>query len=104
MCILLGFKRNACGPVRIHHRTTGDKHGQLQLGQDATVALGDWHHQGILMERYPKVTLMLERFGPSLQLQKRAFVELIQTRLGERSTAALQQFQDHRIATGIANT
>ena len=103
MCLLLGFARDACGPVRIHHRTTGDKHGQLTLGQDATVALGDWHHQGVLMERYPKVTLMFERFGPSLYHHKRAFVELIQLRLGDRSTEALQRFQDERIETGRAN-
>lgn len=45
-CHLRGNVR-ACGPVRVHHRTTGDLHGQKQLGHDATVALGDWHHQGV---------------------------------------------------------
>lgn len=94
MCVLLGLARNACGPVRIHHRTVGDKHGQLQLGQDATVGLGDWHHQGVLMEAHPTVDAMKARFGPSLHHHKRDFLDLIHDRLGERSTAALQQFQD----------
>lgn len=103
MCILLGFAPNACGPVRVHHLTVGDKHGQPQLGQDFTVGLGDWHHQGVLMERWPKETLMKDEFGPSLFHHKREFVELLQARLGARSVTALQAFQDHRIATGSAN-
>lgn len=93
MCLLLGKPRNACGPVRVHHRTTGDLHGQKQLGHDATVGLGDWHHQGI-----PVGALQADRmrllYGPSLHHHKRDFVELLQDRLGERSTDALQRFQD----------
>jgi len=104
MCLLLGLAKNACGPVRVHHRTIGDKHGQLQLGQDDTVGLGDWHHQGILMEdrasfhlRFLSRDAMRDKYGPSLAHHKRAFVELIAEKLGERSTAALQKWQDDQL-------
>lgn len=100
MCLLLGFERDACGPVRVHHRTTGDLHGNVRLGQGATVGLGDWHHQGVLMARYPTVDAMRAQFGPSLAHHKRAFVDLIAEKLGERSTAALQAWQDDQILTG----
>ncbi len=105
MCRLLGFSfrglqegMSPCGPTRVHHRTVGDLHGNLQLGQGDTVALGDWHHQGVLMLRLPTVDLMRDKFGPSLQHHKRAFLDVIADNLGERSTAALQKFQDARIA------
>lgn len=96
MCLLLGFARDACGPVRVHHRTTGDLHGQKQLGQDATVGLGDWHHQGVLFE-FDTVDSMRGRFGPSLHHHKRDFVNVLQDNLGERSTAALQRWQDAQL-------
>lgn len=101
MCRLLGLGgdrdgMSPCGPTRIHHRTVGDLHGNLQLGQDATVALGDWHHQGIPL---PGITLdqMRARFGPSLARHKRAFLDALEERLGERSTAALQRWQDSHL-------
>lgn len=97
MCRLMGLGKDACGPVRVHHRTIGDLHGNKQLGQDATIGLGDWHHQGVLMARFPTVEAMRERFGPSLQLQKKAFLDVIADNLGERSTAALQAWQDQQI-------
>ena len=84
--------------TEIHHRTTGDLHGNKQLGQDQTVALGTWHHRGSLMMHLPTIPLMREKFGPSFQHHKRAFLNVIADNLGERSTAALQQFQDDRIA------
>ncbi len=92
MCLLLGNLR-ACGPVRIHHRTTGDLHGQKQLGQDAFVALGDWHHQGVLFEG-ETVDSMRRKFGPSLHHHKKSFLDDIELRLCERSTAALQELQN----------
>lgn len=98
MCLLLGMKRAECGPVRVHHRTTGDLHGNLQLGQDDTLGLGDWHHQGVLMPEYPTVDAMRDRFGPSLQHHKKAFLDVIADNLGERSTAALQRWQDAQLA------
>lgn len=95
-CLLLGLARDACGIVRVHHRTTGDLHGNLQLGQDDTVALGDYHHQGI-PKRGLNEDAMRAAYGPSLALHKRAFLEAIAERLGERSTAALQRWQDAQL-------
>lgn len=100
MCLLLGFAKNACGPVRVHHRTVGDLHGNKQLGQSETVALGDYHHQGYPIEeggRYLTDDEMRDRFGPSLQLHKRDFLNVIADHLGERSTATLQRWQDEQI-------
>ncbi len=95
-CYLRKNKRQ-CGPVRIHHRNIGDMHGQKQLGQEYTVALGDWHHQGIPIEGR-SLEQMRDEFGPSLHHHKRDFVEWIQDNLGERSTAALQRYQDSFLA------
>lgn len=104
MCRLLGFSfRNLqegvspCGVTEIHHRTTGDLHGQKQLGQDATVALGAWHHRGQLTVQRPTRDLMRERFGPSYALHKVAFLDVIGDNIGERSTAALQAWQEREI-------
>lgn len=88
--------REACGTVRVHHRTTGDLHGQKQLGHDYVVALGDWHHQGVLYEG-ETVDSMREKYGPSLHHHKRDFLVWIQDTLGERSTAALQRYQDEQL-------
>lgn len=96
MCLLLGLERDACGPVRVHHRTTGDLHGQKQLGQEHTVGLGDWHHQGIPLSGLQEDG-MRTQYGPSLYHHKRAFLDLLQERLGERSTAALQRWQDAQL-------
>lgn len=94
-CLLRG-NRTQCGHVRIHHRTVGDLHGNKQLGQDATVALGDWHHQGVLLPGHT-VASMRDAFGPSLHHHKRDFLTWLQDALGERSTEALQRWQDERI-------
>jgi hypothetical protein len=100
MCLLLGFDKNACGRNEIHHRTVGDLHGNKRLGQDFTIGLGSWHHRGEILEQYPTVDAMRAQFGPSLAHHKRAFVDLIAEKLGERSTAALQAWQDDQILTG----
>lgn len=104
MCLLLGNKEQ-CGYLTMHHRTTGDLHGQLQLGHREVLLLGAWHHQGVLMEDSPTVELMRERFGPSLQHHKVAFLEEIGTRLyvvpGAR-TQALQDLQDSLIEQGFS--
>lgn len=104
MCRLLGFSfrglqegMSPCGVTEIHHRTTGDLHGQLQLGHDQTVALGAWHHRGQLQVVRPTRDAMRDKFGPSLAHHKRAFLEVIADHLGERSTAALQAWQDNEI-------
>lgn len=95
MCRLRRSRR-ACGQVRIHHRTVGDLHGNKRLGQDATVGLGDWCHQGIPLEGLT-VDQMRAVFGSSYHHHKRAFLEELQDVLGERSTAALQRWQDQQI-------
>lgn len=82
--------------TEIHHRNTGDLHGQKQLGQHATVALGTWHHRGVPLPGFT-VDRMREVFGPSLHHHKRDFVNWLQDVLGERSTAALQRWQDEQI-------
>lgn len=95
MCWLLGVVTGLA--VRVHHRTLDDKHGALQLGQDATCGLCDWHHQGVPRPGF-NTEAMRVKYGPSLYHHKRAFVELLLTLLGERSTAALQRYQDDLIA------
>lgn len=104
MCHLLGlsFKGlpegvSPCGVSEIHHCTTGDLHGQKQRGQGDTVCLGSYHHRGLLLSRFPTVAGMHEQFGPSLHHHKRAFLEVIAEKLGERSTAALQRHQEERL-------
>lgn len=104
MCRLLGFSfrglpegMSPCGKTEIHHRTVGDLHGQLQLGHDSTVALGAWHHRGELLPLRPTVDAMRDKFGPSFALHKRAFLDVIGDNIGERSTAALQAWQEREI-------
>jgi hypothetical protein len=96
MACLLRRNRYQCGPTEIHHRNIGDLAGQRQIGQDAVVALGSYHHRGVLL---PGMTAaaMRDQYGPSLQLHKTDFVNWLQDTLGERSTAALQKFQDEAI-------
>lgn len=84
------------GPTEIHHRTTGDLHGQKQLGHGATVALCSWHHRGLPLYGQTQA-VMRETYGPSLAFHKRDFLVWIQDVLGERSTAALQRWQDEQI-------
>lgn len=94
-CRLRG-NRHQPGPTEIHHRTVGDLHGNKQLGQDATVALCSWHHRGT--HTYLKAcAVMRELYGPSLTANKREFMDWLQDVLGERSTAALQRWQDDQI-------
>lgn len=88
--------RNQGGVTEIHHRTCGDLAGQKQLGQDHTCALCSWHHRSVPLPGM-QAEAMRDAYGPSLALHKRDFVEWLQDVLGERSTAALQKFQDHAI-------
>lgn len=99
-CLLRGNRFQA-GRTEIHHRTTGDLHGQKQLGHDHTVALCSWHHRGVCMGAETSEDMRF-LYGPSLALHKRDFVEWLQDNLGERSTAALQQWQDERIGRKAA--
>ena len=97
-CAACHLRKNAQqgGVTEIHHRTVGDLHGNKQLGQDCTVALCSWHHRGVLMPGL-SVERMRNRFGASLHHHKRDFLTWIQDVLGERSTGALQKWQDNEI-------
>lgn len=101
-CVICRFRIDAglqvavygqCGPTRIHHRNLGDKHGALQLGQHAVVALGDWHHDGI---QFPGLSRdrMREIFGPSFKHQAREFRIWTADVLGPGGTEAWQRYQD----------
>lgn len=100
MCKLLAVDTQL--PTEIHHRTIGDLHGNKQLGHAFVVALCSYHHRGVLLPQFPTVAGMLANFGPSLHHHKRAFLALIADKLGERSTAALQAWQDAQIAQQVA--
>ena len=93
---LLRNNRKQPGATEIHHRTVGDLHGNKQLGQDCTVALCSWHHRGVLLFGMT-VESMRDAYGPSLHHHKRDFLTWVQDVLGERSTAALQAWQDKEI-------
>lgn len=59
----------------IHHLNLGGKAGQKRLGDEFTVGLCPWHHQG----KPPTGMGQKEAraiFGPSLKLSSRAFREL----------------------------
>lgn len=86
-----------CGATEIHHRTVGDLHGNPQLGQDHTVALGAWHHRGQLMSDKPTRDAMRAAYGPSLHHNKRSFLDLIADTLMDRSTLTLQRWQDKNL-------
>ena len=100
-----GMQSTWCGPPEIHHRTIGDMHGQKQLGQDATVCLGSWHHRG---QTLPLLGLndMRWHFGPSFALHARDFRVWTADVLGDdlRGTEAWQNWQDAQIRkhTGAA--
>ena len=97
-CAACHLRGNAVagGPTEIHHRTTGDLAGNKQLGHDATVGLCAWHHRSVPLEGYG-AEHMRDEFGPSLAAHKRDFLEWLQDTLGERSTAALQRYQDEQL-------
>ena len=84
-----------CGYTHIHHRNTGDLHGQKQLGQNEVVAMGGWHHDGVLLPGYTTET-MRETFGPSFKATPRDFrvwTDDVLPGYG-RGTEAWQRYQD----------
>ena len=86
-----------CGRTAIHHLNTGDLAGNRQLSQDDTVALGDYHHQGIPKPGFNNAS-MRAKFGPNLHDHKRDFLDAIALHLVERSVKALQRWQDAQLA------
>ena len=100
-----GMQRDIlCGPTHMHHRNVGDKHGQKQIGQHAVVALGAWHHDGVLWQGW-STDAMREFFGPSFAAQARDFRAWTADALPGKGigTEAWQAYQNELLAAhGIA--
>jgi hypothetical protein len=90
-----GYKQDRqCGWTDIHHRNFNDWHGAKQLGQDAVVALGSWHHDGVLLPGYSTDDMRAE-FGPSFKhaADFREWTYDVLPGMG-RGTEAWQTYQD----------
>ena len=87
--------------THIHHRNTGDLHGQKQLGQDCVVALCARHHDGEQLEGYTREQ-MREAFGPSFKATPRDFREWTYDALPGmgKGTEAWQAYQDSILENG----
>lgn len=60
-------------PAQVHHIV--DKgYRRLSGGHESTLPLCPWHHQGQCIDALTQAH-MVEHFGPSLALNKRAFVQ-----------------------------
>lgn len=99
-------KWGQCGATDIHHRNLDDKHGQKQLGQDAVVALGGWHHDGRIDIEWPPLSKadMYAIYGPSFKdhaREFRAWTAEVLPYVG-KGTGAWQQYQDQLLADGEA--
>lgn len=83
-----------CGPTHIHHRNVGDMHGQKQLGHDAVVSLGAWHHAGDQLPGHTR-DQMRDIFGPSFQHSAKDFRAWTADMLPEypRGTEAWERWQ-----------
>lgn len=83
-----------CGATHIHHRNFNDWHGAKQLGQAYVVAMGAWHHDGVLIEGY-STDDMREQFGPSFKSAAdfREWTYDVLPGYG-RGTEAWQRYQD----------
>ena len=102
-CVVCRFRQNTpkdehpnqVGATEIHHRNGGDQHGQKQLGQDAVVALCEYHHRGVPIWGWGDDE-MREEYGPSFALHARdfrAWTADVLPNMG-RGTAAWQAYQD----------
>ncbi len=83
-----------CGDTHMHHRNFNDWHGAKQLGQHAVVALGGWHHDGVLFFGETNDS-MREKFGPSFKhaADFREWTYDVLPGYG-RGTGAWQKYQD----------
>ena len=72
-CVLSDMKTQ-CGKLTMHHLV--DKgYRKHSGGNQATIPLGEWHHQGIpFIDR--TATWMRNMYGPSMVLESKAFAEL----------------------------
>lgn len=91
-----------CGATHMHHRNLGDLHGQKQLGQDKVVALGAWHHDGVIFEGQTNDT-MREIYGPSFKFARdfRVWTDDVLPGYG-RGTEGWQVWQDELLEGGAA--
>ena len=91
-------KWGQCGSTHIHHRNLGDLHGQKQIGQDAVVSMGAWHHDGVIEIEWPPMSRddMEAIYGPSFKSAKpfREMTADLLPHLTGRGTERWQQFQD----------
>lgn len=83
------------GNTEIHHRTLGDLHGQVRIGQGAVVAMCEYHHRNVFVWGYGDDE-MREEFGPSFAGSPRDFREWTADVLPGmgRGTEAWQAYQD----------
>lgn len=65
-CWILG--KEGCGKHEIHHLTEGGR----RLGNEKTIPLGAWHHQGIILRGKTGLE-MVKMFGPSFGKTPRQF-------------------------------
>ena len=70
-CELEG-RLDQCGPTEEHHLNFDGKAGQKRRGDDDTIPLGTWHHQGAPKRGYT-AEKMAGLYGPSLKSQSKAF-------------------------------
>lgn len=56
-------------PCQVHHLNTGEHAGQKRLGNDHTIGLCPWHHQGIADDAGARTLT----HGPSLKWQPATF-------------------------------
>jgi len=68
-CVIDG-NQAVCGKTEAHHFKSGNK----RIGHQSTIALGQWHHQGIPLDGYTHGQMELI-FGPSLARSPKSFRE-----------------------------
>jgi hypothetical protein len=59
-------------PAQIHHLNLGGRAGQKQLGDECTIPICPWHHQGHV-HAGQTISSMTLQYGPSLAHQSKAF-------------------------------
>lgn len=67
-----GGRFDVCGRTEEHHLNFDGKAGQKRRGNDFTIPLGEWHHQGIPKRGWTSAR-MEAAYGPSLKLSSKAF-------------------------------
>jgi hypothetical protein len=61
--------------TQVHHLNAGGKAGQKRRGNDFTIPLCPWHHQGVVPWSHWTSKEATEWMGPSLAKQSKAFRE-----------------------------